>query len=167
MERAAQQHALEVVQLHRTIAKMANMLYAQTALQEAHWRGMKAGLEQREVKWDVYHQDDVQWGRGITDMVTKVVTATEEGQRESEEREADTDGAGLEASIPADAMQTVGPEPPEERQQSQPGRQLKPKPKPKLNPAPTPTPRTTSTPIAVTTSVPTQPRRWATVLLRN
>ena len=35
MERAAQQHACEVAQLHRTIAKMANTLDTQTAPQEA------------------------------------------------------------------------------------------------------------------------------------
>ena len=50
MERAAQQQAREIAQLHRTIAKMANMLDAQTALQEAQWRGMKTWLEEREEK---------------------------------------------------------------------------------------------------------------------
>jgi outer membrane biosynthesis protein TonB len=128
---------------------------------------MKAWLENREEKWDAYHQNDVLCGRGITDMVTKVVTATEGGQRERQKRKADTDGAGLKASIHTDATQTGGPEKPEERHQSQPGRQLKPKPKPKPNPAPTPTPRTTSTPIAGTTPVPTHARRWKTVPQRN
>jgi hypothetical protein len=71
-------------------------------------------MEKREEKWDTYHQDDVLWGRGITDMVTKVATSTEEGQREREERKADTDGAGLEATIHANATQTGGPEKPEE-----------------------------------------------------
>jgi len=160
MERATQQQAREVAQLHRTIAKMANMLDAQTALQEAQWRGMKTWLEKREEKWDAYHQDDVLWGKGITDMVTRVVAATEGGQRE--ERKADTDGAGLEASMHAETTQTGRPEKPEERQQSQPEKQLKPKPKPKTNPALTPTPRTTSTPVAVTTSEPTPARRWET-----
>jgi len=42
MERAAQQQARELAQLHRTIAKMANMLETHTALQEAQWRGMKS-----------------------------------------------------------------------------------------------------------------------------
>jgi hypothetical protein len=37
MERAAQQQARELAQLHRTIAKMANMLETHTALQEALW----------------------------------------------------------------------------------------------------------------------------------
>ena len=41
MERAPQQQAREIAQLHRTIAKMANMLETQTALQEVQWRGMK------------------------------------------------------------------------------------------------------------------------------
>jgi len=74
---------------------MANVLDAETALQEAQWRGMKMWLEKSEEKWNAYHQDDILWGRGITDMVTMVVTATEGGQRE--ERNADADGARLEA----------------------------------------------------------------------
>jgi len=37
MERVAQQQARELAQLHRTIAKMANMLEGQTALQGAQW----------------------------------------------------------------------------------------------------------------------------------
>jgi len=41
MERAAQQQARKLAQLHRTVAKMANMLETNTALQEAQWRGMK------------------------------------------------------------------------------------------------------------------------------
>jgi len=167
MERAAQQQVRKVGQLHRTIAKMANMLDTQTAFQKAQWPGIKTWLEKREEKWDAYHQDDILWGRGITDMVTKVVTATEGGQREREETKADTDGPSLEASMHADATQKGGPEKPEERQQSQPGRQLKPKPKPMPNPALTPTPRTTSTPIAVTTSVPTPARRCETVPPQN
>jgi hypothetical protein len=42
MERAAQQPARELAQLHRTVAKMASMLQAHTALQEAQSRGMKS-----------------------------------------------------------------------------------------------------------------------------
>ena len=37
MERAAQQQASELAQLHRTVAKMANMLETHTAPQEAQW----------------------------------------------------------------------------------------------------------------------------------
>jgi len=37
MERTAQQQARELAQLHRTIAKMANMLETQTAMQKAQW----------------------------------------------------------------------------------------------------------------------------------
>jgi len=44
MERAAQQQARKLAQLHRTIAKMANMLAKHTALEEAHCRGMKSWL---------------------------------------------------------------------------------------------------------------------------
>jgi len=92
MERVAQHQGRELAQLHRTIAKMANMLEAQTALQEAQWRGMKTWLQEKEENWDTYHQDDVLWGKDITDMVGRVVAATERRQRE--ERKADTMGVG-------------------------------------------------------------------------
>ena len=132
MERAAQQQARELAQLHRTIAKMANMQETHTALQEAQWRGMKSWLAEKEKKRDAYRQDDLLWGEGITDMVAKAVAATERGQKE--ERRADTKGVGLEASIHPDLTQTGGPEQPEERQQLQPGRQLKSMPTPKSKP---------------------------------
>jgi hypothetical protein len=142
---------------------MGNSLEAQTALQEAQWRVMKTWLETRVEKWDAYHQDDIPWSRGITDMVTRVVTATEGGPRVIKERKADTNGNGLEASIHADAMQTRRPEKTEEPIQSQTGRQLKANPKPKPKPSLTPTPRSTSLLIAVTTAVPTLARQWETV----
>jgi hypothetical protein len=177
MERAPHQKPRELAQLHRTIAKMSNMPETYIELQEAQWRGMKSWLEEKEKKWDAYHQDDLLWGEGITDMVAKAVAATERGQKE--ESRVDTEGVGLEASIHADLTQTGGPEEPEERQQLQPGRQLKsmptPKPKsqpksnlnpsPKTNPAPaaapaprpapTPMPQATSAPRGATTSAPT------------
>jgi len=158
----AQQQAHKLAQLHRTIAVMANMLDRQTALQEAQWRGMKTWLEEKEQKRDAYHQDDMLWGKDITDMVLRVVAATERSQRE--ERKADTEGVGLEASIQAYVMQTGRPKMPEERQQLQPGRQVRVKQTPKTNPEPTPppTPRSTSTLTALMTLVPILTRRWET-----
>jgi len=190
MERAAQQQARELAQLHRTIATMANMLETHTALQEAQWRGMKSWLEEKEKRRDAYHQDDLLWGEGITDIVARAVAATERGQKE--EWRTDTEGVGLEASIHADLTQTGAPEKPEERQQLQPGRQLKsmptPKPKPKPNPnpspsplpnpapAPAPAPRPAPTPTLRATSAqrgatsaptPTPTRRWEKFPPRN
>jgi len=163
MEGADQQKARKRAHLQRTIAKMATMRNAQTAYQEAQWRGMKTWLDERDEKWDKYHRDDGPCAKGVTNMGTRVVAAKEGGR--SKERKADTDGAGLKSSIHVEAMQTGRPEKPEERRQLQPGRQLKPKlrPKSELNPTPTPMPRTTSTLIAVTTSVLTPPRWWETV----
>jgi hypothetical protein len=132
MEHAAQQQAHELAQLHRTIAKMAIILETHSALQEAQWQGMKSWLEEKEKTRDVYHQDDLLWGEGITDMVATVVAATKRDQKE--ERKADTEGVGLEASIHADLTQTGGPEEPEERQQLQPAMQLKSVPMPKPKP---------------------------------
>jgi len=67
--RAAQLEACELAQLHRTVSKMANMLEAHTALQEAKWRGMKSWLKEKENTRDAYHQDDLLWGESITDMI--------------------------------------------------------------------------------------------------
>jgi len=58
MDRTAQQQACELAQLHRSNAKIANMLETQTALQEAPWEGINKWLEENEEKWDTYHQDD-------------------------------------------------------------------------------------------------------------
>ena len=101
---------------------------------------MKLWLEEKENKRDTYHQDDVLWGKGMTDMVVRVVAATERDQKE--ERKADTDGARLESSIHPDLTQTGGLEEPEARKHRQPGRQLKsmPMPKPKTNQTPKPNP---------------------------
>jgi len=82
MERAAQQQSRKQTQVHRTIAMIGNTLETQSALQEAQWRAIKIWLEEIEAKWDAYHQDDVLWGIGITDMVTELVAATERGQRD-------------------------------------------------------------------------------------
>jgi adenosyl cobinamide kinase/adenosyl cobinamide phosphate guanylyltransferase len=78
---------------------MANMLETHTALQEAQWRVKKSSLEEKEKTRDAYHQDDLLWGGGITDMVARVVAATERDKKE--ERKVDTEGVSLEASIQA------------------------------------------------------------------
>jgi hypothetical protein len=142
-------------------------------------------LVEKEEKRDAYHQDDVLWGKGITDMVKRVVAAIARDQREG--RKADTKGVGLEASIHTDLTQTGGPKKPEERPQLQPEKQPKsvpvpmPKPKPNPNPnpkpnlapalrptpTPTPAPRATSTPKGATAPVPTPTRQWETVPPRN
>jgi hypothetical protein len=56
---------------------------------------MNVWLEQQEKTRDAYHQDDLLWGVGITDMVARVVAVTEQDQRE--ERKVDTKSVGLEA----------------------------------------------------------------------
>ena len=108
-----------------------------------------------EKMWDKYHQDDLLWGKGMTDMVRRAVAATERDQKV--ERIAETEYVGLEASIHAELTQPRGGEKLEERHRLQPGRQLKSlpmlKPKshpiPKPNPAPAPRPAPTPTPRAI------------------
>jgi hypothetical protein len=140
-------------------------------------------LDEQKKKWDVYHQDDQLWGKGIMDMVPRTVAATERDQKD--ERKAHTKGVSLEASIHIALTQTGPPKRPEERQQLQPGRPLKSTPMPKLKPkpnpssepnpapapapwpAPAPTPRATSAPNGVMTSVSRVPRWWETVPPRD
>jgi hypothetical protein len=142
---------------------------------------MKSWLEEKEKKRDSYHQDDLLWGEGITDMFARAVAATAWGQKE--ERRVGTEGVGLEASIHADLTQTGVQEEPEAGQQLQPRRQLKSMPTPKLKPKPNPnaypklkpappsrppptsTPRATSVPRGGTMSAPTltPTRRWEMV----
>ena len=161
MGRAAQQQARELEKLHRTITQMANILETHTALPKGQWRGIISWLEEKEKKWDAYHQDDQLLGEGIIDMVARAVAATEQGHKE--ERRTDTDDVGLEASIHADRTQTGGPGESEERQQLQPGKQLKPmptpkpkpKPKPKPNPNPSPKPNPAPAPAPAPTPAPT------------
>lgn len=117
-------------------------------------------MEENEEKRDAYHQDDLLWGKSITDMVTRMVAATEQGQRE--QRTADTEVVGREASIHAVLRQTGGPKKSEEGQQPYAGRQLQSEQKPKLNEAPiaipTPMPGTTVTPTTVKTTMPVPTR---------
>lgn len=124
-------------------------------------------MEEGEETQDALHQDNLLWGKGIMDVVTRVVAATEQSQREK--RKVDTKGISLEASILTDLMQTAGLRKLEECRQLQPGRQLNPKQKPKPNPAQksTPTLRTTSMTTAVTISVLTPIRQWETVPQQN
>jgi len=124
---------------------------------------MKSWLEENETMRNAYHQDDLLCGEGITDMVARVVAATERDRKEE---------IGLEASIHADLTQTGRPEKQEERQQLQPGRQLKsvpmlkpkphpmpkPEPAPAPRPAPTPRPRTTLAPKVAMSAAPTATR---------
>jgi len=138
MQRADQQQARELAQLHRTMAKMANMLERQTALPETQWQAMKTWVAEKEEKRDAYHQEDILCAEGITDMVARVAAATERGKRE--ERIVDTEGVSLEAATHTDLMQTGEPKKPEVRQQLQPGRQLKSVPTLKPNPNPNPNP---------------------------
>lgn len=74
---------------------------------------MKTYLDQKEEKWDMYHQDDLLWGKGITDIVKRMVTSAEHGQ--IEQRNADNDSGGVEGSIHGEEMKAGGIEKPEVR----------------------------------------------------
>jgi hypothetical protein len=76
---------------------------------------MKSWLEEPEKIWHAYHQNDLLWGEGITDVVARAVAATKRGQKKV--RRADIEGVGLEAVIHADLTQTDRLEKPEECQQ--------------------------------------------------
>jgi hypothetical protein len=44
---------------------------------------MKTYLEESKMMWDVYQQDDLQWGKGIMDITTPVTVAMD-GVRDGE-----------------------------------------------------------------------------------
>jgi hypothetical protein len=50
--------ASELSQLHRTNAKMANLLETQNVMQEVLWRGMKMWSMEKDDKRDGHHEDD-------------------------------------------------------------------------------------------------------------
>jgi hypothetical protein len=101
------------------------------------------------------HQDDVLSGKDITDMVARLVVATEREQRER--KKADSEGGGLEASIHQGLTQTGGLKKPEEWQILQPVTQLKSmamqKMKPKPNPGPISMPNPELTPGYIVTLI--------------
>ena len=178
-ECAAQQGARKLGQLNRTAAQMATLLETHTELGEALRQGMKLWLEEKEKMRDAYHQDDLLWGKGITDMVAQVVADTEWDQTEG--RTVNTKGVGPEGSIHVDQAQAGGPEKAEERQRLQLRRQLKslpmpeqksnPTPKPKAAPAPglvpVPTPITSLALRGGMSLAPTPLRQWETVTPPN
>jgi len=58
MERMVRQQAQKLMQLHRTVGYLTNVLEAQAAREEAQWRGMLKWMPEREQKWDGRHEDD-------------------------------------------------------------------------------------------------------------
>jgi len=105
MERTIRQQAQELMQLHRTVGHLANLVEAWVACEEAQRLAMITWMPEREQKWDARYKDDKVWGAGITRMIAKTIKGVAQGQDETErEREvtARTDGGGLEASQHAD-----------------------------------------------------------------
>lgn len=100
IELLAQPQLREPAQVHRTIAKMAGMYETQTAIQDTQLPGMDMWLEECEEKCDTYHMDYLLWGNSITDMVTRLMAAIEQGQKET--NKMNTNGVGLEASTDTD-----------------------------------------------------------------
>jgi len=117
VQRMSQQQARKLAQLHPTIAKMANMFEKHTAQLEVQWRAMKKWLGEKDEKLKVCYQDDLLRGKGITDMVTRMVAATQLWQRD--ESKVDTEGVGLNGVIHTELMYTGGPKSPEVCQQPQ------------------------------------------------
>jgi len=86
---------------------------------------MMVCMQQREQQWDASHEDDMLWGAGITNMITKlmrVVAPGQEGREKDREMTVGRHGVGLEASQHADTTREEGHEMPQQLQH-----QLKPK----------------------------------------
>jgi len=153
MERTMRQQAQKLIQLHRTVGHLTNLVQAQSAREEAQWLGIRTWMQKREQKWDARHEDDKLWGAGITNMLAKIMkgVASSQDAREKERyKTAGTDGGGPEASQYAD---TTPEEEPEKCQQLQ--QQPNPKLQLKLQPKPQPVPKPKS--------APTPARWWETV----
>ena len=60
MERTVQEQAQELMQLHRTVGHLTDVLDAQAARIEAQqWRGMLTRMQEREQNlWDARHEDN-------------------------------------------------------------------------------------------------------------
>jgi len=58
MERTMQQKAQELMQLHRTVGHLTNLVEAQAACEEAQGLGMMTWMQEREQRWDARHKDD-------------------------------------------------------------------------------------------------------------
>jgi len=70
-------------------------------------------MQEKEQKWDAWHENDKLWGAGITTMIAQVIKGVAPGQelREKERNKAArVDGGRLEASTHADTIQKAGPE---------------------------------------------------------
>jgi hypothetical protein len=97
---------------------MGSMLEPYAAPEEAQWCGMNDWQEDREIKWDNHHRDNVIWGVGIADMTGKVLPTATVGkpaptqQVRQDEREESTrqDGHCLGASRHTGEVQGGEPE---------------------------------------------------------
>jgi len=75
----------------------------------------------REEKWDAHHEDDLLRGKGIMELVTRLLAITARAQKEKEtgSSKVDTDGVGLESPNHPVLTLTGGLQKPEEHQQVQ------------------------------------------------
>jgi len=161
MERTLSQQVREVTQLHHTIRRMARMLKAHAASDEAQWLGIKQWQEERDTKWNERLKANVLWGTGIADITVVVLgkarvceaALAQEARKEGRDKTAIQDRGGLGASQYAGAMQDTEPEKCQLQQQ--------PKPKPKLQLTLQPEPRQQPKPKPMPTPIPA--RRWETV----
>lgn len=80
MQRAERQQGCKVTQLDQTIDRMARMLQVHVACEEAQWPTIKEWLQNRWMKWDDHHKDNILWGAGIMHMTAKVQTRARVGK---------------------------------------------------------------------------------------
>jgi len=139
MERTMPQEALELMQLHRTVGHLTNLVQVQAAREKAQWLGLRTSMQERQQMWDACREDDKLWGAGITNTIAKImkgVASGKEARKKERDETAWKDGGALEASQHAD---TTRDDEPEKRQQLQ--QQLKPELQLKLQPKPQPAPK--------------------------
>jgi len=80
IERTMPQQAKKRMKLHRTVGRLANLLEARAAREEAQWLGTMMWMQEREQKWDACHENDKLWGAGIMNLIAKTMNGVAPGQ---------------------------------------------------------------------------------------
>jgi hypothetical protein len=119
MERTIRQQTQELMQLRQTVGHLANLMEARAASKEAQCLAMITWMQEREQMWDTCHEDDKEWGVGITNIIAKEMKGVAPGQdlrEKKREQTARMDCGRVEALQHADTTREEGPE---QRQQPQ------------------------------------------------
>jgi len=69
MEMTIRQQAQELMQVHRTVGHLANLVEGRAAREEAQRLAIMTWMQEREQRRDARYEDDTVSGAGITNMI--------------------------------------------------------------------------------------------------